>query len=223
MCAKRPEPPFSDAGLIVRERVPARARAKRSLYRGGRTQALAGPPTGTSSRGTFSDVQPSLFCADRHLHGRACRDGTPGLLRTDREGGRPHLRGHQDRRGMEEAADARAVLRVAPARHRARRDQSARQAVWPWHLRVCRLRAAAVRLHHQVQQRHRLAELLCAAGQRRGHHLRPQLVHGSHRGALPSLRRPPRPRVRRRTQADWLALLHERRGAEVRSGEEVVS
>ena len=36
--------------------------------------------------------------------------------------------------------------------------------------------------------------------------------------AVPALRRPPRPRVQRRTAADRPALLHERRGAEIRAG-----
>ena len=41
------------------------------------------------------------------------------------------------------------------------------------------------------------------------------LLHDAHRGALPPLRRPSRPCVRRRPEADRPALLHERRGAEV--------
>ena len=44
---------------------------------------------------------------------------------------------------------------------------------------------------------------------------RPEPVHGAHRGALPALRRPSGPRVRRRAEAHGPALLHERRGAEV--------
>ena len=43
------------------------------------------------------------------------------------------------------------------------------------------------------------------------------LVHDPHRSALPALRRPSRPRLRRRAAADGPALLHERRGAEVRA------
>ena len=75
---------------------------------------------------------------------------------------------------------------------------------------------------HQVRQRHRLAELLRAARQRHRHDQRPQLLHGAHRGALPALRRPSGPRVRRRPEADRPALLHERRRAEVHRREEVV-
>ena len=48
-----------------------------------------------------------------------------------------------------------------------------------------------------------------AVGTERG----PRLRHGPHRGALPALRRPSRPRLRRRPAADRPALLHERRRA----------
>ena len=48
------------------------------------------------------------------------------------------------------------------------------------------------------------------------------LGHGAHRGALPPLRRPSGPRFRRRAQAHGTALLHERRGAQVHCGEEIV-
>ena len=44
------------------------------------------------------------------------------------------------------------------------------------------------------------------------------LLHGAHRSALPPLRRASRPRFPRWPEADRLALLHERRGVEVRAG-----
>ena len=44
---------------------------------------------------------------------------------------------------------------------------------------------------------------------------RPQLLHDAHRGALQPLRRPPGPRVSRRSAADRPALLHQRRGADL--------
>ena len=47
--------------------------------------------------------------------------------------------------------------------------------------------------------------------------IRPQLLHDPHRGALQPLRRSSRPCVRRWPAADRPALLHERRGAEVRA------
>ena len=46
---------------------------------------------------------------------------------------------------------------------------------------------------------------------------RPLVRHVAHRGVVPSLRRPSRPRLQRRAEADRLALLHERRGAEIRA------
>ena len=47
---------------------------------------------------------------------------------------------------------------------------------------------------------------------------RPFVRHVAHGGVLPSLRRPSRPRLQRRAEADRLALLHERRGAQIRAG-----
>ena len=131
--------PHPDAVLIVRERVAARPGARPDVYPLQDTQSGAPSQPGWNT-GAQPDVQPSLCCADRHLHRRARRHGAPGLLGPGREVRRHDLRGHQDRRGMEEAAHARAVLRVAPARHRARRHQPARQAVRPRQLCLCRLR-----------------------------------------------------------------------------------
>ena len=77
-----------------------------------------------------------------------------------------------------------------------------------YHLR--RLRRRAVQLRHQVRLRHRLAELLRARGRRERRDPRgPQPRDGPHRGPVPPLRRPPRPRVRRRPQPDRPALLHQ--------------
>ena len=47
---------------------------------------------------------------------------------------------------------------------------------------------------------------------------RHELRHDAHRGALQPLRRPSRPRLRRRPEADRPALLHERRRAGFRAG-----
>ena len=55
-------------------------------------------------------------------------------------------------------------------------------------------------------------------GQRGGHHVGPELLHDTHRGALPALRRPPGPCLRRRSAAYRPALLHERRRAQIRPG-----
>ena len=51
------------------------------------------------------------------------------------------------------------------------------------------------------------------SGQRRRH-----ARHAAHRGALPALRRAPRPCLRRRAEADRAALLHERGRAHFRAG-----
>ena len=78
------------------------------------------------------------------------------------------------------------------------------------HLRLRRLRPAAVLLRDQIRERHRLAELLPAARKRRRQDRGPHLRHAAHRSALPPLRRPSRPCLRRRTEADRPALLHRR-------------
>ena len=70
----------------------------------------------------------------------------------------------------------------------------------------------------QVRQRHRLAQLLAAAAQRRQPARRHHAGHVARRGALPPLRRPPGPRVRRRPEAHRPALLHERRRDGVHAG-----
>ncbi len=64
--------------------------------------------------------------------------------------------------------------------------------------------------------RHRLAELLRADRGRGG--IRQGLVvrHAQGRGPLPPLRRPSRPCVQRRPEANRAALLHQRRIAEIR-------
>ena len=57
------------------------------------------------------------------------------------------------------------------------------------HVRLRRLRAAAVQLGDQVRKRHRLAELLAAAAARGRHPRRPQPDDGAHRSAVRALRR----------------------------------
>ena len=75
----------------------------------------------------------------------------------------------------------------------------------------------------EIRLRHRLAELLGAdRSHAHRHHGRPQLLPDPHRGPLRPLRRPPRPRLRGRPEADRPALLHERRVAEVRAREVTV-
>ena len=86
------------------------------------------------------------------------------------------------------------------------------------HVRLRRLRSAALFVKDQIRQRHRLAEFLGAAAGRSRPSERPHLRHDAHGHFLPPLRRPSRSCVRRRPEADRPALLHGRRGAEVRAG-----
>jgi hypothetical protein len=77
------------------------------------------------------------------------------------------------------------------------------------------LRSAAVLIRHKIRERDRLAKLLPTACRRGRDDERPFLSDEPHRGALRPMRRTPRARFRRRSAADWLALLHERCRAQV--------
>src|SRR5439155_987281 len=123
------------------------------------------------------------------------------------------FRGGAERRGLAPAAEPGAVSRVTPAWHRTRRHESARQAIWRRDLSLRRLRPAAVRRRQQIQQRHRLAELLSTARGSDRDRNRPELLHEPHRGALPPLRRTSRACLRRWAGSDRAAVLHERRVA----------
>ncbi len=61
-----------------------------------------------------------------------------------------------------------------------------------------------------------------AAGERAQHH-RPHVRHDPHRSALRPVRCAPRPCVRRRAEADRVALLHEHGGAALRAAAEITS
>ncbi len=97
---------------------------------------------------------------------------------------------------------------TSPLLHEARRGD----------FRLRRLRSGSLFLDHEIRQRHRLAELLGAAGRgcRHGGGQNPR--HGSDRCPLQPLRRPPWPCLQRRSEADGSALLHERRRAELQAG-----
>ncbi len=86
------------------------------------------------------------------------------------------------------------------------------------HVLLRRLWAGVVRIEEEVRERHRLAELQRSGRGRGRDHVRPQLRHGPHRGALQPLRQPSRPRVRGRPAADASALLHQRRCHELQAG-----
>ena len=102
---------------------------------------------------------------------------TPGrhpiLWPTMNRGGRPMRlfgvvtrSGHRDvsrhpyRGGVAREAVTRAIPGAAQARHGARRHQSAERGEAARQVRLRRLRPGAVRVGHQVRERHRLAELL---------------------------------------------------------------
>ena len=82
---------------------------------------------------------------------------------------------------------------------------------------VCGLPFGAVRLEHEVRQRHGLAELFPSAPGCRLDRGRPLGHDGAGRSTLPPLRQSSRARLRRRAEADGLAILHERRRADLRA------
>ena len=135
----------------------------------------------------------------------------------DRRGARRQIRDREERRGVAPLLTPAQydVLRKHGTERAGTSPLNTREA--QGHVRLRGLRPAAVLVRHEIRERHRLAELLAAAAERGRHHDRQVVLHDAHRGALPPLRRPSRPCVRRRPEADRPALLHERRGAEVRA------
>ncbi|CAA9211902.1 MAG: Peptide-methionine (R)-S-oxide reductase MsrB, partial [uncultured Acidimicrobiales bacterium] len=87
------------------------------------------------------------------------------------------------------------------------------------HLPLCRVLRRALPVRDQVRLAFGLAQLHRAGRPRqRRPARRPQLRHGAHRGDLQALRRPPRPRVPRRAQADRPPVLHQLAVPRVRPG-----
>src|SRR5262249_53580058 len=68
-----------------------------------------------------------------------------------------------------------------------------------------------------------LAEFLGAVGQGRRHGQRYLLRSGANVGPLQPLRRPPRPRLQRRPEADGPSLLHERHRDDLQAGSRLTS
>src|SRR4051812_4999327 len=79
-----------------------------------------------------------------------------------------------------------------------------------------RLRSRAVLVRNQIRQPYRVAEFLSSVGECDRHRDRLCPAAAAHRGALPPLRRTSGARVRRWAASHRAALLHQRRGLDVR-------
>src|SRR5215472_8705974 len=93
--------------------------------------------------------------------------------------------------------DAGAIPGPAPTWHRAAVLEPAQRGKARRNVRLRGLRLAPVRVGDQVRERHRLAELLPAAGERGRYVVGPLPDRATYRGALPPLWGASRPRVRR--------------------------
>src|ERR1051325_4675999 len=126
--------------------------------------------------------------------------------------------GREERRRLEEATHVRAVSRPARGGHRDRVHRRLLERAPQRLVRVRGVWTAGLRIRRQVRLGHGLAEFLAAGVQElRDRAARHRIRHGAHRRRLRALRRPPRPRLRRRPRADRPALLHQLGGAQVRA------
>ena len=108
----------------------------------------------------------------------------------------------EDRRGVARGADARAVPRPARGGHRARLHRQVLGQPRRRRVPLRGLRRRAVRLDDEVRVRLRLAELHRAQDRRGDRDAARHLARDApHRGRVQALRRPPRPRLRRRARA----------------------
>ena len=88
-----------------------------------------------------------------------------------------------------------------------------------FHCAGCDLPVYSSKAKYEV--RHRLAELLGVAARSRRAQGRQFAVHDANRMPLPPLRRPFRPRLRRRASADRQTALHQRAGLDLQAGHDM--
>src|SRR5688572_13042092 len=110
---------------------------------------------------------------------------------------------------------AKAVRGPARARHGDAGLESTEQGEAEWRVPVRRLRSGAVRIRHEVREWHGLAQLFRTEGRGDRDDHRSVTLDDENRGSLQPLRRSPGTRVRGWSGADWLEVLHERRGHDV--------
>ncbi len=136
-------------------------------------------------------------------------------LRAEPQHNRPFEVSHSDAewRKLLTPANMRCFVKAGPSGpSRARCCMSTGEATSP-----APAATSTVLLDDEIRQRHGLAKLLGAVGRRRRHEPRHILGMAAHRGPLQPLRRPSRPCLRRRPEADRPALLHEWRRVDLQA------
>ena len=130
--------------------------------------ALSSGSTGcNASRNAVMRVLPNPGPAPYTMLNHEPRRQAHAAVRLVARSGHRDVPRHPHRRGVAREAVARAIPGAAQARHRARRHQPAERGEAARQVHLRRLRAGPVCVGHQVRERHRLAELLSAAGGRR--------------------------------------------------------
>ena len=144
---------------------------------------------------------------------RRCVRAAPGRCSARQALPPRHLRGHPYRRAEWQARSSAEDLQgAAPGGDRSARHVAAAQRAPRGHLRLRRLRPAAVRCPTPSSRAAPAGRASTSRSPTRSAtSTDTSLGMVAHRGALPPLRRPSRPRLRRRPAADRPALLHERR------------
>src|SRR5207245_10930651 len=133
------------------------------------------------------------------------------VVRRNNTGPATRVNGHEeDGRGVEEAAGPSTVPGLEEEGDRTSLHGKISPQQGEGNLRLRGLRSRTILTRHKVRFWVWLAQLLDRTGQRqhRGSS-RPDARNGTGRDSMQELRQPPRPRLRRRSPADWNAILRK--------------
>src|SRR5665213_2235391 len=206
-CAEIPAPktPATRLRLETRPSLAPSTAARRAL-----------PPPAVSSFFFFALLGMAIVIA---LASGAWASQAPRMYRRGQHG-----EDRENRRGMANGIDPRAVPHRTPEGHRAGFHRGILGQQIARHVCLRLLRPTALFRRHQIRFRHRLAELLPAVGERGGQdRSRSQPIHGPDRSDVRQMRRASRSRFSRRSEADRSALLHQLRRAQADAEEIAVS